>query len=71
MFSGSGVTVSPHGRVEFGGVTQLIMLSPGNYRLKGKYKGQISGRRGLEWRVIPNPADYCCVDAIGHQWNSV
>jgi hypothetical protein len=41
-----------HGRVEFGGITQLIMLSPGSYQLRGKYKGQITGPRGLEWRVM-------------------
>jgi hypothetical protein len=40
-----------HGRVEFRGVTQFIMLAPGTYRLKGQYKGQITGRRGLEWRI--------------------
>jgi hypothetical protein len=40
-----------YGRVEFGRVTQMIMLAPGAYRLTGKYKGQITGRRGLEWRI--------------------
>ena len=40
-----------HGRVNFGGITQMIMLSPGSYQLKGKFKGQIIGRRGFEWRV--------------------
>ena len=39
------------GQVEFGGVAQIVMLSPGKYRLKGKYKGEISGRRGLRWRL--------------------
>jgi hypothetical protein len=40
-----------HGRVEFRGVTQFIMLAPGTYRLKGQYKGQIKGRRGLAWGI--------------------
>lgn len=39
------------GRVEFRGVAQLIMLSPGNYQFKGTYRGQLTGRRGLAWRV--------------------
>jgi hypothetical protein len=40
-----------YGRVEFQGVTQLIMLPPGAYEFKGKYKGEVVGRRGLEWRI--------------------
>jgi hypothetical protein len=40
-----------HGRVEFRGVTQFVMLPPGTYRLEGKSMGQIVGRRGLEWRI--------------------
>ena len=40
-----------HGRVDFGGITQLILLSPGSYQIKGKFKGQLRGRRGFEWRV--------------------
>jgi hypothetical protein len=40
-----------NGRVNFGGVRQMIVLAPGNYRLKGKYKGRIIGRRGLLWRI--------------------
>ena len=39
------------GRVEFPGVTQLTLLAPGTYELKGKYKGLTVGRRGLAWRV--------------------
>jgi hypothetical protein len=40
-----------HGRVEFGGVTQVIMLPPGTYQFQGKYKGNVIGRRGLQWRI--------------------
>jgi hypothetical protein len=40
-----------HGRADFRGVTQMIMLSPGNYLFKGQYRGQLVGRRGLEWRI--------------------
>jgi hypothetical protein len=40
------------GRVEFPGAGQLIMLAPGTYRFKGKYKGELIGRRGLVWRVV-------------------
>lgn len=39
------------GRVEFPGVSQLVMLGPGSYRLKGRYRGELSGPRGLRWRV--------------------
>lgn len=39
------------GRVEFPGITQLVMLAPGTYRFKGKYRGELIGRRGLIWRV--------------------
>jgi hypothetical protein len=39
------------GRVEFPGVVQVIMLAPGSYRFKGKYRGELVGRRGLVWRV--------------------
>jgi hypothetical protein len=40
-----------HGRIQFGGVTQVIMLAPGSYRLQGSFKGEIAGRRGLRWRI--------------------
>jgi hypothetical protein len=40
------------GRVEFGGVAQTLLLAPGSYRLTGRYRGEINGRRGLVWRVV-------------------
>ena len=39
------------GRVDFKGVSQLLMLPPGEYRLTGKYRGTLKGRRGLVWRI--------------------
>ncbi|MET0195151.1 MAG: hypothetical protein ABW200_17460 [Hyphomicrobiaceae bacterium] len=40
-----------HGRADFRGVAQYVMLAPGSYVLKGQYRGQLVGRRGLEWRI--------------------
>jgi hypothetical protein len=40
------------GRVDFRGVSQIVMLAPGTYQLKGQYTGQVIGRRGLEWRIL-------------------
>ena len=39
------------GRVFFRGVFQTVMLPPGAYRLKGAYRGNITGRRGMQWSV--------------------
>jgi hypothetical protein len=41
-----------HGRVDFRGISQMVMLAPGSYRLNGQYRGQVTGRRGLEWRIL-------------------
>jgi hypothetical protein len=29
----------------------MILLAPGNYWFRGKYKGEIIGQRGLRWRI--------------------
>jgi hypothetical protein len=39
------------GRVDLQGVTQTLLLAPGAYRFKGKYRGEVKGTRGLVWRI--------------------
>lgn len=39
------------GRAEFPGVTQLTLLGPGTYELKGALKGTVVGARGLVWQA--------------------
>lgn len=39
------------GRTRFKGVSQLVMLSPGRYRLSGRLQGEVSGKRGLRWQI--------------------
>lgn len=39
------------GRVDFGGVAQLVLLPAGSYQLKGKYKSNLVSLRGLQWRI--------------------
>ena len=38
------------GRVEFS-VRQLLLLSPGNYRVSGETMGKLTGKSGVRWRV--------------------
>ena len=40
------------GRVEFGGVSQLVVLAPGRYQLHGKHKSDLVSQRGLQWRIL-------------------
>jgi hypothetical protein len=40
-----------YGRVEFRGVQQLTLLAPGTYEFRGKYQGDLVGKRGLVWRI--------------------
>ncbi len=39
------------GRVKFPEVTQTVLLAPGHYRLEGKLRGTIIGKRGLRWQI--------------------
>jgi hypothetical protein len=39
------------GRVNFGTVSQVTMLTPGRYRFVGSRRGTVTGRRGLVWRI--------------------
>jgi hypothetical protein len=55
------------GRVDFGGVTQLVLLAPGTYKFRGRYKANIISERGLEWRIICAPNQ----DAVIGQSNAV
>ena len=40
------------GRVDFGaGISELVLLPPGNYQMEGKYKADLVSQRGLQWSV--------------------
>ena len=40
------------GRVDFaGGISELVLLPPGTYRLQGEYKADLTSERGLQWSV--------------------
>jgi hypothetical protein len=39
------------GRVAFPGVSQTTVLPPGAYRLKGSFKGEVTGPRGMQWSI--------------------
>ena len=40
------------GRVEFGSVSQWLLLAPGRYRVSGRVKGRLTGPRGFRWRIL-------------------
>ena len=40
-----------HGRIELNPIAQYTLLSPGDYLLSWQVKGQLTGRRGLVWRL--------------------
>ena len=45
------------GRVDFSsGLSELVLLPPGDYKLEGKYKADLVSQRGLKWSVT-------CADA--------
>ncbi len=40
-----------YGRVDYRSVSELVMLGPGSYEFKARFKGQLAGPRGLKWRI--------------------
>jgi hypothetical protein len=38
-------------RAEFAGVYQTTVIPPGSYRFTGHFKGELFGRRGMQWRI--------------------
>lgn len=40
-----------NGRIKFPEVSQMTLLPPGRYRLEGKLRGAIIGKRGLRWQL--------------------
>jgi hypothetical protein len=40
------------GRVNFGGITQLVLLPAGQYQLRGTHKPEILSERGLIWQIL-------------------
>jgi hypothetical protein len=40
-----------NGRVEFPETSQIVILPPSRYRLEGKLRGQMAGKRGLRWQL--------------------
>ena len=50
------------GRVDYREVYQLILLAPGSYKFRGKYKADLVSERGLEWRVN------CARRPTRHDW---
>lgn len=39
------------GRAQFPEVSQTVLLAPGKYRLEGKLRGSVIGKRGLRWQL--------------------
>ena len=39
------------GRVQFGGVSQVVFLRPGSYQFEGQQFGTMSAKRGMVWEV--------------------
>jgi hypothetical protein len=40
------------GRVEGFGISQMVVLAPGDYQFRGEYKADLVSQRGLQWRVV-------------------
>ncbi|WP_191321356.1 hypothetical protein [Camelimonas fluminis] len=43
------------GQLKFGGISQVIFLTPGHYRFEGRQQGRMTARRGMRWRIACFP----------------
>lgn len=45
------------GRIKLGRIAQRLMLAPGKYRIAVSARGDLTGRRGMVWRLTCKPND--------------
>lgn len=64
------------GRAQFDGVSQTILLPPGDYRLRAEYKSDLASERGLKWSVTcdgaPKPlGESISVSGVDASWKDL
>ena len=62
------------GRVELGDIAQIVVLPAGDFHLRGRENVQLTGRRGLQWRVLcsdgTNIGSMMPIVDTGRDWQS-